>query len=73
MQQGNDYIDLGVLFIDFWKGIKKFWYVIILLVILGIGAVGGYRHFTYAPLYQASASFTVKTTGGMQNNEVNTA
>ena len=73
MQQENDYIDLGVLLIDFWKGIKKFWYVIILLVILGIGAMWGYRHFTYEPLYQASASFTVKTTNDRMDNEVNTA
>ena len=73
MQQENDYIDLGVLFIDFWKGIKKFWYIVIILVILGVGAMWGYRYATYVPLYQASASFTVKTVGDLLNNEVNTA
>lgn len=73
IQQENDYIDLGVLIIDFWKGIKKFWYIIVLLVILGAGAMWGYRFFTYEPLYQASASFTVKTTSDMMDNEVNTA
>lgn len=73
MQQENDYIDLGVLLIDFWKGIKKFWYIIILFVILGVGAMWGYRYFTYEPLYQASASFTVKTVGDLLDNEVNTA
>lgn len=73
IQQENDYIDLGVLFIDFWKGIRKFWYIIILLAILGAGTMWGYRFFTYEPLYQASASFTVKTTSDMQDNEVNTA
>lgn len=73
MQQENDYIDLGVLLIDFWKGIKKFWYIILILMILGIGAMWGYRHFTYVPMYRASASFTVKTVGDMLDNEVNTA
>ncbi len=73
MQQENDYIDLGVLLIDFWKGIRKFWYIIIFFVILGAGAMWGYRFFDYEPLYQASASFTVKTVGDLQDNEVNTA
>ena len=73
MQQENDYIDLGVLLIDFWKGIKKFWYIFIILMALGIGAMLGYRYVTYVPMYQASASFTVKTIGDMLDNEVNTA
>ena len=72
-QQENDYIDLGVLLIDFWKGIRKFWYIVILFMLLGAGAMWGYRYVTYEPLYQASASFTVKTTGDMLDNEVNTA
>lgn len=73
MQQENDYIDLGVLLIDFWKGIKKFWYIFIILMALGIGAMLGYRYVTYVPMYQASASFTVKTIDDMLDNEVNTA
>ena len=73
MQQENDYIDLGVLLIDFWKGIKKFWYIILILTILGMGAMWGYRHFTYVPMYRASASFTVKTVGDLMNNEINAA
>ena len=72
-QQENDYIDLGVLLIDFWKGIRNFWYIVILFMLLGAGAMWGYRYVTYEPLYQASASFTVKTTGDMLDNEVNTA
>lgn len=73
IQQENDYIDLGVLFIDFWKGIKKFWYMVILFALLGVGVMWVYRYYTYKPIYQASASFTVKTTGDMLDNEVNTA
>lgn len=72
-QQENEYIDLGVLLIDFWKGIKKFWLLVIFLMALGIGAVWGYRYLTYKPLYQATASFTVKTVGDLMDNEVNTA
>ena len=73
MQQENDYIDLGVLLIDFWKGIKKYWYIFIILMVLGIGAMWGYRYVTYVPTYQASASFTVRTIDDMLDNEVNTA
>ena len=73
MQQENDYIDLGVLLIDFWKGIKKYWYIFIILMALGIGSMWGYRYVTYVPMYQASASFTVKTIGDMLDNEVNTS
>lgn len=73
MQQENDYIDLGVLLIDFWKGIKKYWYIVFILMILGIGTMWGYRYVTYVPMYQASASFTVRTIDDMLDNEVNTA
>lgn len=73
MQQESDYINLGVLLIDFWKGIRKFWYLLIILVILGMGAMWSYHHFTYIPMYQASASFTVKTVDDMLDNEINAA
>lgn len=73
MQQESDYIDLGVLLIDFWKGIRKFWYLILILMFLGMGVMWGYRSVTYVPMYKASASFTVKTVGDLLDNEVNTA
>lgn len=73
MQQESDYIDLGVLLIDFWKGIRKFWYLILILMFLGMGVMWGYRSVTYVPMYKASASFTVKTVGDILDNEVNTA
>ena len=73
MQQENDYIDVGVMLVDFWKGIRKFWYLILILTALGMGVLCGYQHYTYVPTYRASASFTVKTVGNMLNNEVNTA
>lgn len=73
MQQENDYIDLGVLIIDFWKGILKFWYIILILMILGMGAMWGYGHFTYVPMYRATASFTVKTVDDILDDELNTS
>ena len=71
MQQENDYIDLGVLLVDFWKGIKKFWYVFIILMVVGMVVLIGYRQFTYVPLYRATASFTVKTAGNILDDEIN--
>lgn len=71
MQQENDYIDLGVLLVDFWKGIKKFWYVFIILMVVGMVGLVGYRQFTYVPLYRATASFTVKTAGNILDDEIN--
>ena len=73
MQQENDYIDLGVLLIDFWKGIKRFWYIILIFMFLGMGAMWGYRYITYVPMYKATTSFTVKTIDDVLDNEVNTA
>lgn len=73
MRQENNYIDLGVLLIDFAKGLKKFWFVILIFMFLGMGINFGYRYATYMPMYRASASFTVKTVDDMLDNEVNTA
>lgn len=73
IQQENDYIDLGVLLIDFWKGIRKFWYIVIILMILGMGTMWGYCYSIYVPMYRASASFTVKTVGDLLDNEINNA
>lgn len=73
MQQESDYIDLGVLLIDFWKGIRRFWYIVIILIILGMGGMCGYSKFTYVPMYRASASFSVKTVDDILNNEINNA
>lgn len=72
MQQDYEYIDLGVLIVDFWKGIKKYWLGIVVLALLGAAALWGYKQYTYMPIYRASSSFTVKTTGVGLDNEVNT-
>lgn len=71
MQQESDYLDLGVLLVDFWKGMQRFWYIVIILIILGMAGMWGYSKFTYVPLFQASASFSVKTVDGILDNEIN--
>ena len=45
----------------------------LLLMASAAAAMGFLAHIRYTPMYQASASFTVKTIGDMLDNEVNTA
>lgn len=73
-QQDDDeiVIDLGKLFTDIWKGIKKFWWLVLLLAVIGACAMCLQKKRSYHPMYEASASFTVKTMAGATNNETNT-
>jgi capsular exopolysaccharide synthesis family protein len=70
--QQEEYIDLGVLLVDLLKGIKKFWYLLIILPLIGMVCVIGYQRSGYVPLYASQATFTVKTTGSEALNEINT-
>lgn len=70
--QYEDYVDIGVLFVDFWIGIKKFWYLLILIPLIIATAVISYQTTGYVPLYVSQATFTVKTTGSGTSNEINT-
>ena len=70
--QHEEYVDLSVLLVDFLKGIKKFWYLLIILPLIGMIGVIGYQKSGYVPLYASQATFTVKTTGSEALNEVNT-
>ena len=71
-EQDEIYIDLGVLLVDFLKGIKKFWYLLIILPLIGLACVIGYQRNEYVPLYASQTTFTVKTTGSGTLNEINT-
>ena len=71
-EQDEVYIDLGVLLVDFLKGIKKFWYLLIILPLIGVAGMIGYQRNGYVPLYASQATFTVKTTGSGTLNEINT-
>ena len=56
-------IDLGVLLWNFWKILKRAWWLIPVLALLA-GAAGYVKSSRfYTPMYQSSASFTVMTGG----------
>ena len=71
-EQDDTYIDLGVLLIDFLKEIKKFWYLLILLPMLGIIGMICYQQIGYVPRYASQVTFTVQTTGSGRINELST-
>lgn len=70
--QNEDYVDLGVLLADLWRGIRKFWFLMLLLPLLGIAGMTGYLKNGYVPLYASQATFTVTMTGSGMLNELNT-
>lgn len=54
-------LDLMILLVDFYKGLKKFWWVILILA-LGAAALTLFRSVrVYEPRYRAEATFTVAT------------
>ena len=54
-------IDLSVLFYDLWRGLKKFWWIF--LIICSITASLNYArtYVQYRPMYESKVSFTVST------------
>lgn len=54
-------IDLWVLCRDFVKGCIKFWWLILVLTLIGAGVLLAVNLYLYTPMYQASATFTVTT------------
>lgn len=64
-------LDLMVLLVDFYRGLKKFWWLLVLLV-FAAAALTLYQSLrTYQPLYAAEASFAVSTraTTGYGNDD----
>ena len=53
-------LDIIVLLEDFFQEAKRLWALCLALVVLFGAGVGLYAKTTYSPVYQASASFTVK-------------
>lgn len=68
----NEYINLAVLLVDFWRGIQKYWIGILIITLLSVGGYLGYEQMGYVPMYRAQATFTVKTVGGGYENETST-
>ena len=48
-------------FSDIWKGVIKFWWVVLLSVLLCGAGMFVRSYYLYTPIYQASATFTVNT------------
>lgn len=55
----DDYIDLGRLIRDIWKGLKRFWIIGVILTAAGtiVGAI--YTYVSYYEVYDAYATFTI--------------
>lgn len=61
VQKEEDTIDLTVLLRDFIRGIGKFWWLLVVLALLG-GTIEYFRASgTYYPMYRSQATFTVTT------------
>lgn len=56
-----DKIDLLQLFEGMWKNLIRFWWIVLLLVVLGAGGYFAFQVLSYEPVYRSSATFTVGT------------
>ncbi len=59
IQEDEVVIDLGVLFSDMWRGFKKYWLPIVLIVLICTIGSMTLTMFFYTPMYRAEATFTV--------------
>ncbi|MGN0479246.1 MAG: AAA family ATPase [Hominenteromicrobium sp.] len=61
VQEEKSAIDLSMVFHDFFRGLKKFWWVVVALTVI----LAGYSYVSaassYRPMYRCDASFTVTT------------
>lgn len=68
MEDEDDIIDLGMLVHDFFRGLKKFRWVIAILAVGMSVAVLAVSVLLYRPLYESKASFTVATSTSSAGN-----
>lgn len=71
-EQNALYISIGKILVDVWKGFKRFWWLILILIIAWTTLVL-FHESTAEPMYQAQASFTVKTMESGSTNEADTS
>ncbi len=64
-------IDLVSLFCDFFKGVKKFWWLLLILCSFTTALSYARIALSYSPMYESKVSFTVSTRVGY--DEANTA
>lgn len=57
--QNENQIDLVLLLHDMIRGMLKFWWLLLILVIGGAAISLGWQYKNYVPMYQSKASFTV--------------
>ena len=68
VQEEKSPIDLSMIFHDFFRGLKKFWWIVVALTVISatysyISAASSYR-----PMYRCEASFTVTTGSSGSSN-----
>lgn len=64
----QELIDLRVVITDMLRGLKKFWWVIVVLTV-ALAAFGAWRTIrSYVPMYRCEASFTVNTQESYDDN-----
>lgn len=54
---------------DVFKGIRKFWWIAIILTLISIGSMTAYKIVTYKPMYQSKASFMIATSIKTEQSE----
>lgn len=54
---------------DFWRGFKKFWWVVSILTFLCGGLMFYKSYVKFAPIYQTSATFTIHTENAVLEGE----
>ena len=65
-EDGEDEIilDIGALLSGMWKGLRRLWWLVLLLVLLGAGGSFAFQRFFIQPAYRCSATFTVEIADG---------
>ncbi|MBE5922547.1 MAG: polysaccharide biosynthesis tyrosine autokinase [Lachnospiraceae bacterium] len=66
-----DVVDLTVLIVDIWKGIKKYWWLCV--ICMAVGAAGFFVQAvtSYVPIYRAESTLTVTVSQGSEYDESN--
>lgn len=72
MNQKDDVIDLGVLFWNFLRSLRSFWWFVPIFTLVAMVGGVGYSVLTFHPMYRSSASFTVLT-GESYSNSASTS
>ena len=58
-QNANVFFDVNVFTVDFSKGLRKFWYIIVILALIFCVFTAVISYKSYVPMYQSSVSFSV--------------